>query len=74
VASQDSPQLPELKANITKSMPHNIADFLNSSFSKQNTVEHIKRVKNTNASRHTKVVFIDPVLGTVRPDLMQSTH
>ena len=33
--------------------------------SKKNTVEHMKRVKNLQASKDNRVIFIDPMLGMV---------
>ena len=43
-----------------------MADYLDESISKKNTVEHVKRVKNLSlqASKDNQVIFIDPIAGT----------
>ena len=35
------------------------------SISKKHTVEHVKRVKNLQAAKDNRVIFIDPMLGLV---------
>lgn len=48
------------------SQTFNVSDYLEGSISKRNTVEHIKRVKNIQASRDNRVIFVDPMSGYVQ--------